>query len=160
PLHPRCDTPEFDPFRGSRCGKSRPPAGTTRIAGMKREVYITGVGPVCGLGLGIDEVWSRLIDGQTGIAPIQAFDPSGFGSTLAAEVRDFSIKDFVPKTYRKATKVMARDIELAVAAAELAAKDAGLATKCTAPDDPPDYDPARFGCHIGAGLIAADVDEL
>lgn len=127
---------------------------------MKREVYITGVGPVCGLGLGIDEVWPRLLAGETGIAPIRAFDATHLPSSIAAEVRDFSIKDFVPKTYRKATKVMARDIELAVAAAELAARDAELKTKCTAPDDRPDYDPTRFGCHIGAGLIAADVEEL
>lgn len=127
---------------------------------MKREVYITGVGPVCGLGLGIDEVWTRLMAGETGIAPITAFNASQMASSIAAEVRDFSIKNFVPKTYRKATKVMARDIELAVAAAELAAKDAGLVNHCTAPDEPPSYEPSRVGCHIGAGLIAADVEEL
>ncbi|MEM1353786.1 MAG: beta-ketoacyl synthase N-terminal-like domain-containing protein [Planctomycetota bacterium] len=127
---------------------------------MKREVYITGVGPVCGLGLGIDTVWPRLLAGETAIGPMQAFDATHLPSWIAAEVHDFKIKDFVPKTYRKATKVMARDIELAVAAAQLAAQDAGLKTHCTAPDEEPDYDPTRFGCHIGAGLIAADVEEL
>lgn len=126
----------------------------------KREVLITGLGPVCALGLGIDNVWPRLVAGEAGLAPIRAFDASGFGSTIAGELPDdFAIRDFVPKTYRKATKVMARDIELAVAAADLAAKDAGLSTAAT-PDDALSYDPARVGCHIGAGLIAADVDEL
>ncbi|MFN3167182.1 MAG: beta-ketoacyl-[acyl-carrier-protein] synthase family protein [Phycisphaeraceae bacterium] len=127
---------------------------------MKRDVYITGVGPVCGLGLGIDEVWPKLLAGQSAIAPVRAFDASAFASTLAAELPDgFKVRDFVPKTYRKATKVMARDIELAVAAADLAAKDAGLATAAN-PDAQPCYDPARVGCHIGAGLIAADEEEL
>ena len=126
---------------------------------MKPDVYITGVGPVCGLGLGIDEVWPKLVAGESAIAPIKAFDASAFGSSIAAEVpEDFKIRNFVPKTYRKATKVMARDIEIAVAAADLAAKDAGLNTAANA--DEPHYDPARVGCHIGAGLIAADTDEL
>nr|MBX2850918.1 hypothetical protein [Phycisphaeraceae bacterium] len=126
---------------------------------MKPDVYITGVGPVCGLGLGIDEVWPKLLAGETAIDTIKAFDASAFGSSIAAEVpADFKIRNFVPKTYRKATKVMARDIEIAVAAADLAAKDAGLNTAANADD--PHYDPARVGCHIGAGLIAADTDEL
>ncbi|MEM9345140.1 MAG: beta-ketoacyl synthase N-terminal-like domain-containing protein [Planctomycetota bacterium] len=127
---------------------------------MKPDVYITGVGPVCGLGLGIGPVWSKLLAGESAIAPIRAFDASTFGSSIAAEVPDdFKIRNFVPKTYRKATKVMARDIEIAVAAADLAAKDAGLSTAANTEGDP-DYDPARVGCHIGAGLIAADTDEL
>ena len=127
---------------------------------MKPDVYITGVGTVCGLGLGIDEVWPKLLAGESAIAPIKAFDASHFGSTLAAELApDFKIRNFVPKTYRKATKVMARDIEIAVAAADLAAKDAGLCTAVNA-DAEPSYDPSRIGCHIGAGLIAADTTEL
>lgn len=126
---------------------------------MKRDVYITGVATVCGLGLGIDQVWPKLLAGETAVAPVRAFDASNFGASLAAEItEDFKVRDYVPKTYRKATKVMARDIELAVAAADLAAKDAGLATAVG--DAPPSYDPARIGCHIGAGLIAADTEEL
>ena len=127
---------------------------------MKPDVYITGVGPVCGLGLGINEVWPKLVAGESAIGPVKAFDASAFGSPIASEVpEDFKIRNFVPKTYRKATKVMARDIEIAVAAADLAAKDAGLDTAANSEGDP-DYDPARVGCHIGAGLIAADTDEL
>ena len=38
--------------------------------------------------------------------------------------------------------------------------DAGLTTKAVNPDAPPTIPAERFGCHIGAGLIAADVDEL
>ncbi|MGB0768026.1 MAG: beta-ketoacyl-[acyl-carrier-protein] synthase family protein [Phycisphaeraceae bacterium] len=126
---------------------------------MKPDVYITGLGPVCGLGLGIDEVWPKLLAGESAIAPVRAFDASAFGAPLACEVPDdFKIRDYVPKSYRKATKVMARDIEFAVAAAHLAAKDANLQT--AANSDAPHYDPARVGCHIGAGLIAADTDEL
>jgi 3-oxoacyl-[acyl-carrier-protein] synthase II len=72
----------------------------------------------------------------------------------------FDVKSVVPKSYRKATKVMARDIELAVGAAAAAVADAKLVTKAVNPEATPTIPPARFGCHIGAGLIAADVDEL
>ena len=129
---------------------------------MSRRVYLTGVGPVSGLGLGIEPNWTALRAGESAIAPVRAFDASAIGSPVAAEVsQDFKVRNFVPKTYRKATKVMARDIELAVAAADLAARDAGLVTKGTADGDAPlSYPPQHVGCHIGAGLIAADLDEL
>jgi 3-oxoacyl-[acyl-carrier-protein] synthase II len=133
---------------------------------MTRSVVVSGVGPVNGLGLGIERAWEGVVDGRSAIGPIQAFDPSGFGCQLGAEVEAFKIGKFVPKSHRKMTKVMARDIELAVIAADYAARDAGLATKGTDPDAgkngdfDPTYDPARVGCHIGAGLIAADLDEL
>ncbi len=65
---------------------------------------------------------------------------------------------FVPKHYRKAVKVMARDIELAVIAAKEAFASAGLVGK--AEGEEPNFDPARFGCNIGAGLINTDLDEL
>ena len=128
---------------------------------MSRRVYLTGVGPVSGLGLGIEPNWQALCAGQSALGPVRAFDASAIGSPIAGELADdFKVRNFVPKSYRKATKVMARDIEVAVAAADLAARDAGLVTKGTDPDQDPSYAPDRVGCHIGAGLIAADLDEL
>ena len=133
---------------------------------MARDVVISGVGPVSGLGLGLEPTWQGVCEGRSAIGRIKAFDPSGFDCQIGAEVEDYKIAKFVPKSHRKATKVMARDIELAVIAADYAARDAGLATKGTDPDAgkndefTPTYDPARVGCHIGAGLIAADLDEL
>jgi len=127
---------------------------------MSRRVVITGLGPVSGLGLGMEPTWDAAVAGRSALGPIQAFDASGFDSRIAGEVTGFKVRDYVPKSYRKATKVMARDIELAVAAADLAARDAKLATHGTSPDGEPDYPPDRCGAHIGAGLIAVDLDEL
>jgi len=103
--------------------------------------------------------------GARSITPIRAFDASAHASRLAGQVPDYKIRDWVPKSYRKATKVMARDTELAVIAAALAARDAGLVTRAdegTHPDPPGGFaiDPARTGCNIGAGLIAADAAEM
>lgn len=125
-----------------------------------RRVAISGLGPVSGLGLTLDENWRKLSAGESAITPLQAFDPSGFRCRLGGEVGEFKIRDFVPKSYRKATKVMARDIELAVIAADGAARDAGLVTKGTDPEAEATHPAARMGAHIGAGLIACELDEL
>jgi len=128
---------------------------------MRSRVVITGLGPVCSAGVGIDALWQALQEGQSSISPIQNFDASGFRPKLAGEVRDVKIRDYVPKSYRKATKVMARDTELAVIAAKVAANDAGLTTRGSEESDVGfEIDPHRTGCQIGAGLIAADTEEL
>jgi len=131
---------------------------------MGRRVVITGLGTVCGLGVGAPALWEGLSQGRSALRRISTFDPSGFRCRIGSAAADFQgAKDFVPKSYRKAVKVMARDTELAVAAAKLAVDDARLATRGTLPEgstDPSTYPSGRMGCNIGAGLIAAETDEL
>lgn len=131
---------------------------------MKRKpVAISGVGCVSALGPSAQALWHGLLEGKTGVRPISRFNPAGFTCQLAGEVDGLSIKDAVPKHYRKATKVMARDIELAVVAAKEAAESAGLVTRGSLPEDSTEattYPSSAFGCQIGAGLIAADSNEL
>lgn len=119
---------------------------------------------MCGFGVGIDRFWAGLCEGRTAIRPLTRLDASGFPCRLGSEVDNFSAKDFVPKSYRKAVKVMARDIELAVGAAREAVLDAKLTTRGTLEDGSvegsPSYPGPRMGCHIGAGQIAAEDDEI
>ena len=96
---------------------------------MSRRVVITGIGVVSPIGIGAKAFWENLLAGRVGIRRIQAFDPGGLPCQLAGEVPEYKIGDYVPKSYRKATKVMARDIELAVVAADDAFKDAGIQSK-------------------------------
>jgi 3-oxoacyl-[acyl-carrier-protein] synthase II len=129
-----------------------------------RRVVITGLGLITPVGLGAEAVWQGLMNRHSGVRRITMFDPARFDSQVGGEIDSLKVTDFVPKTYRKNTKVMARDIEIAVAAAYEAAKDAGLKTKCMierAEAEPPaNHDPTRFGANIGAGLICADLTEL
>lgn len=133
---------------------------------MSRRVVITGLGPITAFGVGMAPLWSALCEGRSAIRRIARFDPSGFACTVAAELDDglFDLRTVVPKSYRKATKVMARDIELAVGGAAAAIADAGIATRAAdavaSGAAPPTIAPHRMGCHIGAGLIAAETDEL
>lgn len=131
---------------------------------MRPRGVITGIGAVSAVGVGIEETWAALCAGASGIGAISAFDASAFACPFGGEVRRngklVSARDFVPKGYRKATKVMARDTELAVIAASLAAADAGLVTREAGEDAGATYPPGRVGCHIGAGFIAAETEEL
>src|SRR5580658_7194091 len=121
-------------------------------------VVVTGIGIVSPLGIGAAAYWSALTAGQIGIKRLTLFDTAGFPCQIGGEVPPFKIGDFVPKTYRKATKVMARDIELAVVAADDAFKDSGLQSQ--AYTETPNFDGKRFGCNIGAGLVSAQLEEL
>src|SRR5215218_8082237 len=117
-----------------------------------RRVVITGIGVISPIGIGTRTFWDNLVGGKVAIKRIASYDPSGFPSQIGGEVPAYKIGDFVPKSYRKATKVMARDIELAVIAADDAFKDSGL--KSAAYTETPDFDGTRFGCNIGAGLLS------
>ncbi len=128
-----------------------------------KRVVITGLGVVSPVGLGIDETFDALVEKQCGVRRIESFDPSKFASQIGGEIRDLKVNNYVFKKYRKSVKVMARDIELAVAAAYLAVKDGGLNTKCVVDREEADavnIDSTRFGANIGAGLICADLNEL
>ena len=132
---------------------------------MRREVVITGLGVVSAYGVGMDALWAGLCSGKSALKPVQAFDASGFPSRLGGEVIGARARDYVPKSYRKAVKVMARDTELAVVAAHLAVQDACLVTRATEAGGEVDgaestYPGERLGCHIGAGLVAAETTEL
>jgi 3-oxoacyl-[acyl-carrier-protein] synthase II len=132
---------------------------------MRREVVITGLGVVSPYGIGMDALWAGLCSGRSALKPVQAFDATGFPAHLGGEATDAKARDYVPKSYRKAVKVMARDTELAVVAANLAVQDADLITRATPGDngaapDATTYPGDRMGCHIGAGLVAAETTEL
>ena len=122
-------------------------------------VVITGLGAVTPLGLTISDTWAALCAGKCGIDTITAFDPVGFSCKLAGQVPDYKIRDYVPKTFRKAVKLMSRDIELAIIAANEALTNSGLITKGIDPENI-NVNPERMAINLGAGLISCDLVEL
>lgn len=134
-----------------------------------RRVVITGMGAISPHGLGAPAFWKALLEGKSSVAKLTRFDPSAFPGQVAGTAPAFKTTDFVPRSYRKSTKIMARDIELAVVAADFAVRDAKLITKGVAEGAKEadlvaqgwsKPDPRRCGCNIGAGLICADLNEL
>lgn len=86
---------------------------------MSRRVVITGVGLVCDLGIGTEEVWKNLLAGKTGIRTITAFDTTGFDCTIAGEVPGFDPLHWAEK---KELKKIARFIQIALAATDFAVR--------------------------------------
>ncbi len=115
---------------------------------MSRRVVVTGVGLLCGLGTGTEEVWQGIRECRNGIGPITLFDPTDFSCRIAGEVRDFDPLTWVPK---KELKKMGRYIQFALAAAEFATQAAEF--KVT-----PELAP-RTGVYIGSGIGGFDVIE-
>ncbi|HCA28044.1 MAG TPA: beta-ketoacyl-ACP synthase, partial [Betaproteobacteria bacterium] len=60
-----------------------------------RKVVITGLGVVSPVGIGIDEAWSNIVAGKTGITRITRFDPAGFASQIAGEVNAFDVSRYL-----------------------------------------------------------------
>ncbi|HEX8705571.1 MAG TPA: beta-ketoacyl-ACP synthase II [Myxococcaceae bacterium] len=90
----------------------------------KRRVVVTGLGLISPCGTGVEKSWEALVRGQSGIGPITLFDASGLDSRIAGEVKDFKPEDFID---RKELRRMDRFAQFAVAAADMALKDSGLA---------------------------------
>ena len=117
---------------------------------MSRRVVVTGLGLICGVGNTVDEVWSNLLAGKSGVARITEFndDIEKYACKIAAQVKNFDPLNFVEK---KEAKKMARFIHLAMAAATEAMTSSGL----TVTDDIAE----RVGVHIGSGIGGFDVIE-
>jgi 3-oxoacyl-[acyl-carrier-protein] synthase II len=90
---------------------------------VSRRVVVTGVGLVCGLGIGTDEVWKNLLAGKSGIRSITHFDASTFDCTIAGEVRGFDPLKWAEK---KELKKIARFIQLALASTDFAMRMSDL----------------------------------
>ena len=89
----------------------------------RRRVVVTGVGAVTPIGTGVERAWSRLLKGESGVAPITRFDTTGFKTKIAAELKDFTPEDFIEKKRVRRTDPF---IHYALAATSMAMEDSRL----------------------------------
>jgi 3-oxoacyl-[acyl-carrier-protein] synthase II len=115
---------------------------------LNRRVVVTGVGLICGCGIGTEEVWRNLLAGKSGIGPITHFDPAGFDCRIAGEVRNFDPLNWIEK---KELKKTGRFIQLAMAASDFAINMSGLEVTPEIADS--------TGVYIGSGIGGFDVIE-
>jgi 3-oxoacyl-[acyl-carrier-protein] synthase II len=109
---------------------------------MRRSrVVITGVGALTPIGITADEFWKNCIEGKSGIDRVSFFDPSGFGSQIAGEVRDFDPEQYMD---RVEARKLDRFTQLAVVASEAAFGSAGLSAG--------GKNHERFGVLVGSGI--------
>jgi 3-oxoacyl-[acyl-carrier-protein] synthase II len=115
-----------------------------------RRVVVTGLGVNCPLGIGVDNVWNRLINGETGITSIQSFEQtSDLSCRIAGEIPygPASEGKFDPDEWvdRKDQRKMDRFIMCAIAAACEAVEDSGWKPEAEEARD-------RTGVMIGSGI--------
>lgn len=104
-------------------------------------VVVTGLGLVTPNGVGTEATWRSVIEGESGVGPITAFEAERYATKIAAEVKGFEPSEFMP---RRKIKEMCRFTQFAMAATRMAFQDAGLNLS--------DEQRARTGCFIGVGL--------
>ena len=63
----------------------------------EHRVVVTGLGAVTPVGIGVEAFWQGMKAGKSGIARVTHFDPTGFRSQLAAEVKDFNPQEWIDK---------------------------------------------------------------
>ncbi|MFA6001755.1 MAG: beta-ketoacyl-ACP synthase II [Thermoleophilia bacterium] len=107
---------------------------------MSRRVVVTGIGVVSPVGTGVEEYWSALMAGKSGMGPITQFDTTDFRVRFAAEVKDFDPTAYVDK---KSARRMDRFAQFSVAAAKLAVEDSALDIAA---------DPENIGVMVSSGI--------
>ena len=111
----------------------------------RRRVVVTGLGLVTPVGNNVQDSWSNLVAGQSGIQTITKFDASALSCQIAGEVKGFNIEDYIPG---KEARHMDTFIHYGLAASMQAVRDSGLPTgDALAPEAA-----ERIGVMLGSGI--------
>jgi 3-oxoacyl-[acyl-carrier-protein] synthase II len=81
------------------------------------------MGLITPVGIGIEDSWSAVCAGKSGVSEITHFDASAYQTRIAAEVKGFNAEDFMPKKEAKRNELF---ISYAMAATRMALEDSGL----------------------------------
>ena len=114
----------------------------------KTRVFVTGLGVISPVGNTVDEMWTSIRNGVSGIGRITRFDASRVDAKIAGEVKNFDVSKYIdPKEARR----MALFTQFALAAAKQAWQDAGLAEGGAVPE--------RVSVMLGNGIGGTEVDD-
>jgi 3-oxoacyl-[acyl-carrier-protein] synthase II len=111
----------------------------------RRRIVVTGLGLVTPVGNTVEQSWTNLVAGQSGIATVTRFDPAALSVKFAGEVKGFNIEEYIPA---KEARHMDTFIHYGLAAALQAVKDAGLPTGDALSPEMAE----RIGCNVGSGI--------
>ncbi len=106
-----------------------------------RRVVITGLGAVTPLANNVSDTWQGILNGKSGITPIDSFDISAFATTFGGVIRDFDISQYIPA---KDAKRMDGFIHYGIAAGCQAIEDSGIEVT--------EENAERIGVAIGSGI--------
>jgi 3-oxoacyl-[acyl-carrier-protein] synthase II len=99
--------------------------------GERRRAVVTGIGVITPNGLSIQPFWNNVTRGISAAAPITRFDASKLPVRIAAEVKGFSLANYIKDVKEKRLE---RTVQFAIAAGASAVKDSGLDLSGIEPD--------------------------
>jgi 3-oxoacyl-[acyl-carrier-protein] synthase II len=108
---------------------------------MKRRVVVTGLGVVTSLSCQVEDLWQRVLAGESGVHPLRLFETSTFKVTFGGDVYDWNPLDYIPS---KELKRIDRFTQFALVAATDAVNHSGL--------DFANEDTFRCGVILGSGI--------
>ena len=107
----------------------------------ERRVVVTGLGILSPVGNSIEESWSNILNGKSGVTNINYFDTSAFDTHFAASLQNFNPLDYLDKKEIRRTDLF---IQYALIAAKQCIDDAGI--------DFNQINPELSGVSIGSGI--------
>jgi 3-oxoacyl-[acyl-carrier-protein] synthase II len=108
---------------------------------MKRRVVVTGIGAVTALSCQVDDLWQRILRGESGVHELRTFDTSQHKIKFGGDIHDWSPDGYID---RKEVKRLDRFTQFALVAGIDAVSDSGL--------DFAKEDPFRCGVVLGSGI--------
>lgn len=88
-----------------------------------RRVVVTGLGAITALGSDLEEIWEKLLQGESGVRRITHFDPEDLPCQIAGEIQEFDPSEYMQE---KHARRMARASQIALASAKKALEDSSL----------------------------------
>lgn len=108
---------------------------------MSRRVVITGMGAVTPLGNSVEDTWKGLLEGKSGIAPIENYDASSYSTRFAGQIRNLDVTEYLSS---KEARKIDPFIQYGLVASIQAIRDSGLEVT--------DANRKRIGVAVGSGI--------
>jgi 3-oxoacyl-[acyl-carrier-protein] synthase II len=116
---------------------------------MKRRVVVTGIGAVTSLGSKVDELWTRICNGESGVGPLERLSVANYRVRFGGEIRNWSVDGYIEA---KDVKRFDRFVQFAHVAGVNAVRDAGI--------DFAKEDRWRCGVILGSGIGGLETIEV
>ena len=116
---------------------------------MKRRVVVTGIGAVTSLGCKVEELWTRICNGESGVGPLERLDVTGYRVCFGGEIRNWSVDGYI---VAKDVKRYDRFVQFAHVGGVDAVNDSGI--------DFSKENPWRCGVVLGSGIGGLETIEV
>jgi 3-oxoacyl-[acyl-carrier-protein] synthase II len=116
---------------------------------MKRRVVVTGIGAVTSLGCKVDELWTRICNGESGVGPLERLEVPNYRVRFGGEIRNWSTEGYIEA---KDVKRFDRFVQFAHVGGVNAVVDSGI--------DFSKENPWRCGVVLGSGIGGLETIEV